>query len=208
MHHLLNRVSCLEDQISKMNEKMKNSLTVNASTDNVPATMWRINYNIFITIDQSNYILKGHQADGENWPFAQCNYSLTPENSSFKVKFLNNDVYFGLTCKECEVNSSGMLLGTNGSIFAQFTTNNEKNCDYDPETKLFRRSITSLDGICECGVTFPYDFDSNRDNNVEVYFSINNKVFARQVIKMPRDGLYPTLHLPKGSTSTATYLTN
>lgn len=201
MQHLLNRVSSLEE---KLNEKTKHSLTasVNAPTDNTAlhAQMWRTNRNMFITMDESNYILKGHKADGNFWPTAQANYSLTSENSSFKVK-MGLSGFVGLTRKEYGIESSDDSINArDGSIFAYFNSFYNKIDLYHNHETVTICKIPS-GGVFECGITLPYDFDSNRDNNVEVYFSSNNVTHLRRVIKMPREGLYPTIILLQGASA-------
>lgn len=205
-HHLLNRVSSLEEQIRKLNMKTNARVSVNASNDNT-LPMWRTCYNMFFTVDQSNYILKGHRAGGDGLPTVQSNYSLTPENSSFKVKLdVGTYSFIGLTRKKYKENRWDNIYQADESIFMLFHSGGGE-VHLCHNSKVEKISIeSSIDSIFECGITFPYDFDSNRDNNVEVYYSSNNVTLVRKVIVMPPDGLYPTVHLLSGFS--AKYFTN
>ncbi|XP_037033167.1 TNF receptor-associated factor 5-like [Bradysia coprophila] len=206
LQHSLNRVRRLEEQINKLNiDKTKNS-SATALVVNTPSNepMWKRKVNMFITMDQSNYILKAHDEAYKNIrPVAQANYSLTPANSSFHVNF-DSHGFIGLACKEFET-SGDWFPQSHGYIFAHIYRNWDKIRLYHNTTNSPHEDFDKYEldnGPVKCSITFQHDFDASRDNFVEVCFSINNVIHARKIMKMPRDGLFPTIYLNKGNTCT------
>lgn len=179
----------LTDEVNRKQEEISQlSYQVNCLRERIskePAK-WQQCHNINISMEQPN-ILK--VVNKESTGFAQLFHALQPPNS-FKVRISNwgihNWIVIGLTSKQHSNNDRpGWSDGSIG--YSSYGT-------FEVDKRSEKVGDRWKDGdIIECGMQFPQHFVNSESYNVIVYLRRNGQLVTETLLRMPPDGLYPTI---------------
>ncbi len=184
--------------ITKLNDELKRSQPcdeeiqrLRSETKFTTTLQWQKTFNMNISVDEPNILEFGHNTGSA---YAQSLHPLTPTNHCFKIQILS----------DCGHNSVGIGIGltqkghpsnippghSDGSI-------GYRCCGelyYDKCESIASHACKVNDHI-ECGIKYAKTFVNNGNRSVVVYFSKNGIIFSKKMIRMPVDGLFPTVFL-------------
>lgn len=152
---------------------------------------WQKSFNVKTSTDQPNILNFGHNPGSA---FAQSLHPLNKENRCFKTQLLSNcghdsiAICIGLTqkCHPIDIPPGH----SDGSI-------GYRCCGtlYYDKCESISSTACKVNDIIECGIKFSKNFFNDGCHSVLVYFSRNGKAFMKKVIRMPVDGLFPTIFM-------------
>lgn len=152
---------------------------------------WEKSFNMSIPIDQPNILEFGLNSSSA---FAQSRHPLNQANPCFKIQILSDceDNYvgigIGLTQKGHPIDiAPGQSQGSIGYRLCGTLFYDKCECVTSHACK--------VNDIIECGVKFPKNRITDVGHSVVVYFSKNGVAFLKKVIRMPLDGLFPTIYM-------------
>lgn len=166
----------------------------NDSTVPAPAAppQWQKCFNMNVSIDQPNILEFGHSPGSA---FAQSLQSLNEANLCFQTQILS----------DCGPNSIGIGIGLTqkGHPADVPPGHSEGSIGYRCCGQLYYDKCESVashackvNDIIECGIKFLRINSCNSGyRSVVVYFSKNGLAFLKKVIRMPLDGLFPTIFM-------------
>lgn len=132
--------------------------------------------------------------------FAQLFYPLKPRKHYFRVQILDgiehNSITIGLTQKG---HPPYLPPGTVQASVGYCSTG---HINVDGTLEMRGEKWKKGDFI-ECGIEFPSN-SSDEDASIEVIFSLNIQLISRKVMKMPQEGLYPTVYMWRSRDGTVT----
>lgn len=152
---------------------------------------WQKCFNMNISIDQPNILELGHDPGNA---FAQSLLPLNTASPCFNTQILSY----------CGHNSIGIGIGLTqkGHPADVPPGHSEGSIGYRCCGKLYYDKCESVashackvNDIIECGIKFPKNFINDGSRNVVVYFSKNGVSFLKKIIRMPLDGLFPTIYM-------------
>lgn len=152
---------------------------------------WRKSLNMKVSIDQANILEFGHSSGSS---FAQLLHPVNQENPCFRAQILSY----------CGRDSVGISIGLTqkGHSTNVPPGQSEGSIGYRCCGKLYYdkcESVTShackVSDTIECGIKFTKNFINDGNHSVLVYFSKNGLSFLKKIIKLPVDGLFPTIYV-------------
>ncbi|KAJ6640026.1 E3 ubiquitin-protein ligase NRDP1 [Pseudolycoriella hygida] len=219
--HLANKFSMQMDEMTKLNEKLQHDhenfkalirqqqeeirkLTgdVNRQTEIMkkiinkwnapPKLQWKISHNMKISADKPNVIEPTDPVQGFSWGFAQLSTSLGASHPFFRIQVVSvaTDEYIviGLTRLGHEYDElPGGKVGTIGYY-------NRGDLVVNGKVETGLRKWKNND-IIECGLLFPANSANGFSTNVEIYFVVNNQIVIKKTMKLPLEGLFPSIRM-------------
>lgn len=186
----VNSVNLVKHQGGEI-EKFDDVSTTLVQTTPKVIPQWQKCFNMSISIDQPNILEFGINSGSA---FAQSLYPLNQANTCFKIQILS----------DCGLNSIGIGIGLTqkGHPTDVPPGHSEGSIGYRCCGKLLydkSESVTSnackVNDIIECGVKFPKNYIKKGSYSVVVYFAKNSASFLKKLIRMPFDGLFPTIYM-------------
>lgn len=184
-------IAKLRDEVNRQQEDITR-LNAGISTTLPPKCRWQVFDNLETLCTQPNVLLHAGNAIPA---IAQSFDSLKPGKSFFKIHILNlagqyNSIVVGLTRKGHPVQvQPGQTMGS-----ISYRSNGK--VDVDEESETVKETCKNGD-VIECGITFLASNGVVACNVVEVYFLKNGQLITKKLIKMPQEGLFPTVGMAR-----------
>lgn len=193
LNDLKNNVEQLHGLIKRQGESM-DRLIARTSIAAPPKLTWKRIYNMNMSSDEPN-ILEPLNTNRFCWAFAQ--FTKLEASTVFRIQVMNvtDDQYvvMGLAHSNHFDELPGHRIGSIGYYSrGELVVNGKAQVGFQKWKN---------GDIIECGVLFPTDALTAEIVIGEVYFSVNQTIVSKKKMKLPTDGLFPTIRMGSFSSS-------